>query len=91
MHPAYPFFLLIIAAGIGQSLLCVQLLPHGARCPLHWYGKGSTTAERQAAINYAQHLLKGRESVELTVLEEGSADEMFWLMLGEGGYALADY
>lgn len=29
------FFLLTVAAGIGQSLLCVQLLPHGARCPLH--------------------------------------------------------
>ena len=29
--------------------------------------------------------------MEPTVLEEGSEDELFWLMLGEGGYASADY
>jgi hypothetical protein len=56
-----------------------------------WHGKGSTMAERQAAASYAQDLLRGREGVEPTVLEEGSEDEMFWLMLGDGGYASADY
>ena len=29
--------------------------------------------------------------MEPTVLEEGSEDEMLWLMLGEGGYASADH
>ena len=47
--------------------------------------------ERQAAVDCAQYLLKGREGVEPTVLEEGSEDEMFWLTLGEGAYASADY
>jgi hypothetical protein len=56
-----------------------------------WHGKGSTIPERQTAVAYAQYLLKDREDVEPTVLEEGSEDEMFWLMLGEGGYASADY
>ncbi|KAH8119453.1 hypothetical protein DFH11DRAFT_1540265 [Phellopilus nigrolimitatus] len=53
-----------------------------------WYGCGSTPAERNAALGYAQTLASEKNLVEV---EEGQEDEMFWMFLGDEGYAKADY
>ncbi|RPD78315.1 hypothetical protein L226DRAFT_567972 [Lentinus tigrinus ALCF2SS1-7] len=56
-----------------------------------WHGRGSTTAEQRAALGYAQSLAPSTESVVEFTEEESHADEMFWMILGEGDYAKADY
>ena len=56
-----------------------------------WYGKGSLPKERQAALEYAQSLTtKGSNLVEL-IEQESYDNELFWMMLGDAGYANADY
>jgi hypothetical protein len=52
-----------------------------------WYGCGSISAERQAALQYAQTL--GDDVVELSQGEED--DGMFWIVLGDDDFASADY
>ncbi|KAL6308234.1 hypothetical protein BKA93DRAFT_766050 [Sparassis latifolia] len=56
-----------------------------------WYGFGSVESERRAALEYAQSLAS--QSSNLMELTEGESDndEMFWMILGEGEYAKADY
>ena len=56
-----------------------------------WYGRGSTSRERKAALQYAESMSK--ESVSPIELQEGENDndEMFWLILGDDGFAKADY
>ncbi|THH08146.1 hypothetical protein EW145_g2904, partial [Phellinidium pouzarii] len=57
-----------------------------------WYGCGSAPAERDAALRYAQMLTSASASEkDLVEVEEGEEDEMFWMYLGEDGYARADY
>ncbi|KAI8993829.1 hypothetical protein BD414DRAFT_513494 [Trametes punicea] len=56
-----------------------------------WYGRGSTAAERQAAVKYAQGLASSAENVVELTEDESLKDEMFWMILGEGDYAKADY
>ncbi|KAL5524000.1 hypothetical protein ACEPAG_8173 [Sanghuangporus baumii] len=56
-----------------------------------WYGCGSILAERNAALRYAQTLCSGNDGKEVVEVEEGNEDEMFWMFLGENGYASADY
>ena len=53
-----------------------------------WYGCGTTQTERDAAKRYSQSLASGKNVIEV---EEGQEDEMFWMFLGEGDYAKADY
>jgi hypothetical protein len=54
-----------------------------------WHGRGALPAERAAAQAYANAIAS--EGVEPLELEEGEEDDMFWVMLDEGGYANADY
>ncbi|KAL5484982.1 hypothetical protein ACEPAI_7624 [Sanghuangporus weigelae] len=56
-----------------------------------WYGCGSIPAERNAALRYAQTLCSGNDEKKVVEVEEGNEDEMFWMFLGEDGYASADY
>lgn len=46
-----------------------------------WYGRGSTPAEKQAALTYAKSLASNSSPV--IELDEGQNDddEMFWMML----------
>ena len=53
-----------------------------------WYGCGTTQTERDAAKRYSQSLASGKNVIEV---EEGQEDEMFWMFLGDDGYARADY
>ncbi|KIL68846.1 hypothetical protein M378DRAFT_8282 [Amanita muscaria Koide BX008] len=56
-----------------------------------WYGRGSTQAERQAALQYARSCsLEGQQPLELHEGED-DIDEMFWMLLGGQDYAKADY
>ncbi|KAL1715806.1 hypothetical protein EV715DRAFT_255726 [Schizophyllum commune] len=57
-----------------------------------WHGRGSTTQEREAALQYAKTLSGGAEDA-ITRLTEGEddQDEMFWAMLGDEAWASADY
>jgi len=56
-----------------------------------WYGRGSTPQERLAALGYARSLAAtGSSVIELTEGEDDN-DEMFWMILGDRGYAKADY
>ncbi|GLB37538.1 hypothetical protein LshimejAT787_0405890 [Lyophyllum shimeji] len=55
-----------------------------------WYGRGSTPLERKAALEYGRCLTTNLPPIELT--EGGNEDdEMFWMILGDGEYANADY
>lgn len=54
-----------------------------------WHGRGSLPTERSAAQTYARTIAS--EGAEITELEEGEEDDMFWMMLDEGGYANAGY
>jgi len=54
-----------------------------------WHGRGALPTERAAAQVYAKAIAS--EGVKPTELEEGEGDDMFWMMLDEGGYANADY
>ncbi|KAI0695962.1 hypothetical protein C8T65DRAFT_664443 [Cerioporus squamosus] len=56
-----------------------------------WHGRGSTAAEQRAALDYAKSLAPSPENVVELTEEESQADEMFWMILGEGDYAKADY
>jgi hypothetical protein len=56
-----------------------------------WHGYASITEERKAALQYAQSLAPSPESIVELVEGESDQDEMFWLILGEGDYARADY
>ncbi|KAG6819869.1 hypothetical protein H0H93_007803 [Arthromyces matolae] len=53
-----------------------------------WHGRGSTTLERQVALEYACSLKTS--PTELTE-DDGRDDEVFWMILGDDGYANADY
>jgi len=50
---------------------------------------GSTDDERSAALQYARSIAE--DPANVAELVEGEEDEMFWLILGEGEYAKADY
>lgn len=54
-----------------------------------WYGLGSTEDERRAALQYARNITE--DPTNVVELIEGEEDELFWLILGEGEYAKADY
>ncbi|EKM54575.1 uncharacterized protein PHACADRAFT_258517 [Phanerochaete carnosa HHB-10118-sp] len=54
-----------------------------------WYGLGSTDDERSATLQYARSIAE--DPTNVAELIEGEEDEMFWLILGEGEYAKADY
>ncbi|CDO74347.1 hypothetical protein BN946_scf184645.g3 [Trametes cinnabarina] len=56
-----------------------------------WHGRGSTIAEQQAALKYTQELASSPEHIVQLTEDESQADEMFWMILGEGDYAKADY
>ncbi|KAI0743870.1 hypothetical protein C8Q80DRAFT_1107264 [Daedaleopsis nitida] len=56
-----------------------------------WHGRGSTAAERVTALAYAGTLAPTPEHVVELTEEESQEDEMFWMIMGEGDYAKADY
>ena len=57
-----------------------------------WHGCGSVDNERTAARNYAKALASPSFNViELVESQSDADDEMFWMILGEGDYAKADY
>ncbi|KAH9945670.1 hypothetical protein B0H21DRAFT_860691 [Amylocystis lapponica] len=56
-----------------------------------WHGCGSTEKERSAAMQYAQGLAAHSSSVVEMLEGVTDNDEMFWMILGDGGYAKADY
>ncbi|KAH7915180.1 hypothetical protein BJ138DRAFT_1142208 [Hygrophoropsis aurantiaca] len=57
-----------------------------------WHGCGSTPKERQAALAYARGFAaKGATMIELVEGENDADDGMFWMILGDGDYAKADY
>ncbi|KAF9263290.1 hypothetical protein L218DRAFT_973111 [Marasmius fiardii PR-910] len=53
-----------------------------------WHGRGSTVTEREAALAYARKL---KDSVVELFQGLSDEDEMFWIVLGEGPFATADY
>ena len=56
-----------------------------------WYGKGAIPEEKLAAVEYARRLAVAPESIVELSEGENDDDEMFWMILGEGDYAKADY
>lgn len=56
-----------------------------------WHGEGATPEERLAALQYARSLASDPSSIIELTEGGGDEDEMFWLILGEGDYAKADY
>lgn len=57
-----------------------------------WHGCGSVDTERAAARDYAKALASlSSNVVELIEGQSDADDEMFWMILGEGDYARADY
>jgi hypothetical protein len=56
-----------------------------------WYGKGSLPRERQTALEYAQSLTTEGSSLVELIEQESDDNEFFWMMLGDAGYASADY
>ncbi|KAG9316307.1 hypothetical protein JVU11DRAFT_2338 [Chiua virens] len=58
-----------------------------------WHGCGSVSAERDAALRYAQGMAAtGTLVKELVEGENDGDDEMFWMIIGEAeSYAKADY
>ncbi|KAH9858402.1 hypothetical protein C2E23DRAFT_864363 [Lenzites betulinus] len=56
-----------------------------------WHGRGSVAAEQSAARAYAQSLASSPDRLADLTEEESYADEMFWMILGEGEHAKADY
>ncbi|KAH9176448.1 hypothetical protein EDB89DRAFT_1941539 [Lactarius sanguifluus] len=56
-----------------------------------WHGKGSLPEERQAALEYAQSLATEGSSLVELIEQESDDNEFFWMMLGDDGYASADY
>ncbi|KII92264.1 hypothetical protein PLICRDRAFT_50680 [Plicaturopsis crispa FD-325 SS-3] len=56
-----------------------------------WYGSGSTSHERIAALRYARTLAGSDATINELSEGESDDDEMFWMMLGDEDYAKADY
>jgi len=56
-----------------------------------WHGCGSTQTERQAACRYALTLTSSVDNVTELSQGENDDDEMFWMILGDDGFANADY
>ncbi|KAF9474543.1 hypothetical protein BDN70DRAFT_815514 [Pholiota conissans] len=56
-----------------------------------WHGCGSTSEERDAALKYAKRLSNGTGSPTELLDGETDNDEMFWMILGDDGFAKADY
>ncbi|KAI0823308.1 hypothetical protein BC628DRAFT_524655 [Trametes gibbosa] len=56
-----------------------------------WHGRGSIATEQQAARAYAQSLASSPERLVDLTEDESYADDMFWMILGEGEHAKADY
>lgn len=56
-----------------------------------WHGCGSTETERQAARRYALTLTSSGDNVTELSQGENDDDEMFWMILGDDGFANADY
>jgi hypothetical protein len=54
-----------------------------------WHGRGSLEVERKHAVDYANSMVT--ESMKVQELTQGEEDEMFWMVLGEEGYADADF
>lgn len=56
-----------------------------------WCGRGSTSRERKAALQYAEAMAKN-SALPIELYEgENDSDEMFWMILGDDGSANADY
>ncbi|RDB25209.1 Gelsolin [Hypsizygus marmoreus] len=55
-----------------------------------WYGRGSISEERRAALEYARSLTTNVPPIELSE-DDGDDDEMFWMILGDEEFANADY
>ncbi|KAM5531859.1 hypothetical protein V8D89_014489 [Ganoderma adspersum] len=56
-----------------------------------WHGCGSSAAEQRAALAYAKQLAPAEENIVELTEDESQEEEMFWMMLGDGDYANADY
>ncbi|KAF9819179.1 hypothetical protein IEO21_02350 [Rhodonia placenta] len=56
-----------------------------------WHGCGSVQSERRAAQDYAHSLALPSSNVLELIEGETDSDEMFWMILGDGDYANADY
>ena len=56
-----------------------------------WHGRGSSAAEQSAALAYAKQLASSEENIVQLTEDESQEEEMFWMMLGDGDYANADY
>ncbi|KAI1796359.1 hypothetical protein LXA43DRAFT_1157380 [Ganoderma leucocontextum] len=56
-----------------------------------WHGRGSFAAEQRAALAYAKQLAPSEENIVELTEDESQEEEMFWMMLGDGDYANADY
>ena len=56
-----------------------------------WHGRGSSAAEQRAALAYAKQLAPAEENIVKLTEDESQEEEMFWMMLGDGDYANADY
>ena len=56
-----------------------------------WHGRGSSPAEQSAALAYAKQLAPSEDNIVELTEDESQAEEMFWMMLGDGDYANADY
>lgn len=54
-----------------------------------WNGRGSSEDERQVAQTYAATL--SQTSLQIVEFEEGSEDEIFWMILGQADYASAHH
>ncbi|KAL0956471.1 hypothetical protein HGRIS_002617 [Hohenbuehelia grisea] len=56
-----------------------------------WHGRGSTSEERIAALNYARSICSNPASIQELIEGETDDDEMFWMILGTDEYANADH
>jgi len=54
-----------------------------------WHGRGASEDERKVALSYGHSLTHAPTTV--IEFEEGKEDEMFWMVLGDDGYANADH
>ncbi|KAF8161209.1 hypothetical protein B0H34DRAFT_796031 [Crassisporium funariophilum] len=56
-----------------------------------WHGCGSTSREREAAVQYAGTMAKDAVAPVELIEGENDSDEMFWMILGYDDFAKADY
>ncbi|KAH9940487.1 uncharacterized protein BXZ73DRAFT_42698 [Epithele typhae] len=56
-----------------------------------WHGRGAVPTEQAAALAYAQSLAPSPDSIVELTEAESELEDMFWMVLGEGDYARADY